>query len=79
MFFRKARRIEKLEKVLACARNDIQEIKLALIEARVANFIVVVDYVPGMKLTETKPTISLEELQGRIEALEKGMDKKYGD
>jgi len=63
---KKSRQIESLQ----CR---VKMIEKALTEARVANFIVIEDYVPGVKLDyiDVKKPISLEDLLTRIKELEK--------
>jgi len=52
--------------------DDIEMLKDSLCEARVAKFIKVVDYHKGMSMKDERPNpISLEDLQTRIEVLEK--------
>lgn len=53
-------------------KNDIEMMKDSLCEARVAKYIKVVDYHKGMSMKDERPNpISLEDLQTRIEVLEK--------
>jgi len=62
----------RFELSIANLRWDIKIIKDALEEARVAKFVRVVDYKRGMKLNCDSPKmISLEDLEKRIEKLEK--------
>lgn len=66
-----------IDETQAYFNDEIEMVKRELERKRIAKFLMVVDYVKGMSLYDDRPNpILLEDLEKRIEALEKKQENK---